>query len=191
MSPLVQIAVAVLIVGAVTYALNQFGIIHLWGKKAPVVEVTPPAEVTAPPESELVKPPEGEVVPEAVPTPTPTPQVGEKPRPTPTPSVPARPGGKPTPVPGVGAKPGITVPRVEGGEFTVQISSWASKSKANAQVAALEKEGFSAFVEEADVAGRIWHRVRIGRYPTVREAAEAAAHLRSVLGDGFWVDRLK
>jgi septal ring-binding cell division protein DamX/nucleoid DNA-binding protein len=199
MSPLVQIAVAVLIVGAVTYALNQFGIVHLWGKKAQVVEVAPSTEITPPAESEVVKPPEAEVGQESVtaptPTPTPTPQAGIKPKPapgaTPTPTVPAERRGRPTPVPGVTAKPGITVPPAGKGDFTVQISSWASKSKANAQVASLEKEGFSAFIEEADVAGRVWHRVRIGRYPTVREASEAAAHLRSVLGDGFWVDRLK
>ncbi|MBM2840377.1 MAG: hypothetical protein HW412_905 [Bacteroidetes bacterium] len=65
-SPVLQVLIAVLVLGALTFALNYFGVINLWGNKpAVVLEAIPEPEVT-PPVAETPKP-------EPVETPTPTP----------------------------------------------------------------------------------------------------------------------
>ena len=163
-SPLVQVLLAVIILGAITFALNYFGVVHLWGKKTPqVTEALPEPSLPPPPVVE----PKAEVT--STPTPTPTPV-------------------KPTPVPA--AKPKVTAPATGTGDFTVQVSSWMSKSKADSEAERLAGGGFSAFVQDAVVSGEHWYRVRIGRYATQREAAEAAADLQTKLENGFWVARV-
>ena len=109
-----------------------------------------------------------------MPTPTPTPTSPTKPTPTPTPV--QKP--KPSPLP------------AGTGNYTVQVSSWMSKAKANAEADRLIQGGFSAFVEDAVVGGGRWYRVRIGRYSTQKEAAAAVKQLQESLEDGFWVARV-
>ena len=65
-SPLLQVLIAVLVLGALTFALNYLGVIHLWGSK-------PHATVETLPEPEVVAPPTVEKKVEETPTPTPTP----------------------------------------------------------------------------------------------------------------------
>ena len=50
-------------------------------------------------------------------------------------------------------------------------------SKANAEITRLTSAGFTAFIEDAVVNGENWHRVRIGRYATEKEASVAAKQL--------------
>jgi cell division protein FtsN/nucleoid DNA-binding protein len=161
-SPLLQVVLAVVVLGALTFALNYFGVIHLWGKKAPqVVEALPEPAVKPPVEEKKVEVP-------AAPTPTPAPV------PTPTPV----------------QKPKPATPPAGTGNYTVQVSSWMSKAKANAEAERLTQGGFSAFVQDAVVGGERRYRVRIGRYSTQKEAAAAAQHLQEMLEDGFWVAKV-
>lgn len=161
LSPLLQVLIAVIVLGALTFALNNFGVIHLWGKKTPaVVETIPePEATTQAPET----PQAGEVAP-TTPTPTPTaPKKAERPK---------------VPVSSTG------------GTYTVQVSSWMTPSKANAEVKRLVDAGFDSFVEDGTVSGEKWYRVRVGRYATEKEAAASAAQLQQMLENGIWVARV-
>lgn len=165
MSPVLLVALGIVILGALTFALNYFGVIHLWGKKAPTV-------VTTLPEPERFPPPV-EAEPPVEPTPTPTPT------PTPEPV-------KPRPV----EPPRVEIPPSGTGDFTVQVSSWITMGKANEEAARLKAGGLDAFVQEGMVGGERWYRVRVGRYATQREAAEAAKRLQAMLENGIWVARI-
>ena len=76
------------------------------------------------------------------------------------------------------------------GDYTVQVSSWQSRTKADQEVTRLSNAQFDAFVEEGTVEGDRWYRVRVGRYQTQGEAGEAAARLGQLLEDGAWVTRV-
>jgi cell division septation protein DedD len=165
MSPVLLILIVVIALGALTFALNYFGVIHLWGKKAPAVVQVVPEPATQPPVVEE-KPPTPEV------TPTPTP--------TPTPVKPSPKAEKPKPVP----------PPSTGGNYTIQVSSWTTSAKANEEVQRLTASGYDAYVQDATVAGEQWYRVRIGHYGTEKEAASAAAQLQPMLENGIWVARV-
>lgn len=163
LSPALLILIAVIALGALTFALNYFGVIHLWGKKVPaVVQVVPEPAVTQPPPT-TEQPPAAEEI-----TPTPTP--------TPTPTTPAPKTVKPK-----------AIPPSTGGEYTIQVSSWMTPSKANAQVQRLAASGFDAYVQDARVSGEKWYRVRVGHYATEKEASSAAAQLQPMLENGIWV----
>jgi septal ring-binding cell division protein DamX len=162
-SLLVQGLIAVIVLGALVFALNYFDVIHLWGKKAPaVVEALPEAEIST-------------QVPETPKAATITPE-------TPTP-MPAPPSKVETPNLGVPASSA-------GGKYTVQVSSWMTPSKANEEVNRLSTAGFDAFVEDGNVSGEKWYRVRVGRYATEKEAAAAASKLQQMLENGIWVARV-
>jgi len=47
----------------------------------------------------------------------------------------------------------------------------------------LKAKGYDAFVVEANIDGKIWHRVRLGNFKTSREAETLAALVR--LKEGF------
>ncbi len=66
LSPIVLVILIVAILGAAVFALNYFKVIHLWGKKAPVVTETFP-------EPELAPVPEAAAPAETVPVPEPVP----------------------------------------------------------------------------------------------------------------------
>jgi cell division septation protein DedD len=193
LSPLLQVALAVIFLGLVTFALNYFGVVHLWGKKTPaVVEALPPPEETpAPGQGGTAETPGAEAgkatTPEQTVTPTPVPSSKTTPLPGSPAGVAATQIGKGKSMPGAGERKTAALPPSTGGNFTVQISSWASTAKANAEAARLTSAGYTSFVEDAVVGDRTWHRVRIGKYATAKEAEAAAAELRKVMEDGFWV----
>ena len=164
-SPLLQVLIAVIVLGALTFALNYFGVIHLWGKKVPaVVETLPEPDLTT-------------QAPETTKAAT---TIPETPTPTPTPTKPSKTG-----------KPRPTVPASSaGGSYTVQVSSWSTPSKANAEVKSLSDAGFDAFVEDGVVSGEKWYRVRVGRYASEKDAATAASQLQQMLENGVWVARM-
>jgi len=171
-SALLQVMLVVVILGALTYALNYFGVIHLWGKKAPTPVVTSLPEPEPEPEPPVVEP-------TPTPTPTPTPPVAEEPKPTV--EKPKPPVEKPKPV----------LPSSTGGRFTVQVSSWITNAKAEEEVARLSAMGLEAFVEAGVVDGVTRHRVRVGRYGLLKDAEVAAARLSEMLENGFWVARVR
>jgi cell division protein FtsN len=85
--------------------------------------------------------------------------------------------------------PAITPPSGTG-NYTIQVSSWASKAKAEAEAGRLGSAGLSAYVEEGAVGGATWYRVRVGRYGTEREAKEAIAKMQSGMETDLWVTRV-
>lgn len=96
-----------------------------------------------------------------------------------------------TPLPA--EKPAATRPALPpsgSGEFTVQVSSWLSRAKADEEVARLTGANLDAFVESATVDGVERHRVRVGRYATRQEAGVAAQRLGEMLENGAWVARI-
>jgi len=162
MNSLTKVLIAVALLVIVTLALHFFGIIRLWGP-GPAKEVA---------------------LPEPVPTIMPQeqkPLAGADT--TPVPGV-----VTPTPVPVEKPRPAIVASGT--GNFTVQVSSWLSRSKADEEVSRLVGAGLDAFVEEGAVGGAQRHRVRVGRYTTQKEAGEAAARLREILENGAWVARV-
>jgi nucleoid DNA-binding protein len=59
----------------------------------------------------------------------------------------------------------------EGNTYVVQLSSWKSKLKAQAEVSKLRNKGLAAFVEEVSIPGRgIWYRVKIGNFRNQSDA---------------------
>ncbi len=176
-SPLLQVLIAVIVLGAGTFALNYFGVIHLWGKKptsrviqTPAIEPIEQAPVTEAPVEQT-----------PTPTPTPTPAPVEA-SPTPTPSTP-RPAATPRTQP-------VTVAPMGSGSYTVQVSSWQSRSKADEEVTKLEQAGFPAFVESKAIGGETWYRVRVGKYPTSGEARAERDKLQKMLAGNIWVGRV-
>ncbi|MDH4069788.1 MAG: SPOR domain-containing protein [Ignavibacteria bacterium] len=93
----------------------------------------------------------------------------------------------PTPVPTEKPKPPV---KSKTGSFTVQVSSWETKFKANDEMSRLTAANFDAFVEEGTVNGERWYRVRVGRYESRAEAATAAERLGRMLENGAWVTQV-
>jgi len=89
--------------------------------------------------------------------------------------------GAPTAVPGLTgaslapslAPSGPAAPAGSEGAFSVQVSSFRSQQAAQAFGARLRERGHHAFVAAPATApnGVVWHRVRIGPFPSQREAA--------------------
>jgi cell division protein FtsN len=171
-SILLPIFAVIIVLGVAVFALNYFKVIHLWGKKAPKITEAVP-EATLPGEASTDQgalPEAGAAVAQAEPAPAPEPN----PEPTAAPV----------------EKPKISLPPSGSGNYTVQVSSWASKAKADDEAGRFTAAGFSAFVEDAQVGGETWYRVRVGRYATPKDAKEAAAQLSKMTEDGAWVARV-
>ena len=197
-SPLLQILLGLVILGAITFALNHFGIIHLWGKKQPapqqVEEMLPPS----------VQPPQKQGSAVQGEQPAQKESLAQKPEETPTPSgkevAPTLPTKKERKEPSatekkketqpVQAEPQSTPPSGTG-KFTVQVSSWLSRADADRVVSRLSKSRFDAYVAEAFVKDKKWFRVRVGHYATSAEAQAAATNLKSLNENGVWVTKVE
>lgn len=60
------------------------------------------------------------------------------------------------------------------GDFTVQVSAFQSMGEARAFSAGLERKGFKPFVVATMIPGRgTWYRVRLGRFASEQQAADA------------------
>jgi len=172
MSPILMVLVILVVLAGGVYALNYFKVIHLFGKKAPkVAEVIPEA---MPPAENQGTTDQGQAPPattEEAATQTPTPEPALEPNP-----------------PQEAAKPSI--PPSGTGAYTVQVSSWTSRAKAQDEVTRLSAAGYSAFLEDAVVGGENWFRVRVGRYSTLKEARQAATELQKSMEDELFVARI-
>lgn len=75
------------------------------------------------------------------------------------------------------------------GFYTIQVSSWRTQGKARAEAARLTSAGLEAYVQRADLGAKgVWYRVRVGRYPALSEAQQAAEALST---GKTWVDNYK
>lgn len=74
-------------------------------------------------------------------------------------------------------------PKKEKGKFTLQLSSFQDKAEAEAYLANLKANGFSAppFISEGDVEGKTYYRVRMGNYRTMEAANDAKGEVEKAL----------
>jgi cell division septation protein DedD/nucleoid DNA-binding protein len=63
--------------------------------------------------------------------------------------------------------------------YVVQVAAFRSNSIAENEAAKFRNKGYSAFVEKAEIQGMgIWFRVRVGNFPTLREAQEFQSRVK-------------
>jgi cell division septation protein DedD len=100
---------------------------------------------------------------------------------SPTPSEPAQAEPSKSPEP---AKPveRTTESAATGGEWTVQIGSYAHGSNASNLVKKLRDKGYQAYAVEAVTGGRTVNRVHVGRFATQHEARALAKTVESKEG---------
>jgi cell division septation protein DedD len=184
-SPLVQILLLLTLLAVVTFGLNYFGVIHLWGKKAPqVVEAPPPLEQPIPKTEEQPSPttetPAQTVEPkvEATPTPTPIPK-----------KEPTQPTTQQT-TPTAKVIPPLMQPPAGEGKYTLQISSWTVRARAGKEVTRLQQAGHNAYIQTGDVGGVTRYRVRVGRYATQAQAQADVGKLAGLSDGGPIVTRI-
>jgi cell division septation protein DedD len=68
----------------------------------------------------------------------------------------------------------------QGGDFTIQVSSFRSMEQASELKGRLSKKGYAAYVQSVDLSDKgTWHRVRIGNYRDKEGAERVAGGLRS------------
>lgn len=77
------------------------------------------------------------------------------------------------------------------GKYTVQVSSWRTRRRAEQDAQRFSAKGFTVYVQSADLPelGGTWYRVRVGSYASRAEARELAARLAGLLESGYWLDR--
>ncbi len=160
LSPIFLVLLIIVVLGAGVFALNYFKVIHLWGKKAPVVTETLPEPDFPPMEEPTVT----ETVPEVTPPPA-KPAIQER-------ATPARELG---------------IVSTGTGKFTVQFSAWTSRAKAEDQSSRLSSGGFDSYIDEATSSGVRWYQVRVGRYDTRAQAREVANRLQVMVEDDVWL----
>lgn len=153
------------------FLLNQFHVIHLWGKKPQRVVVNG-GEMTSTP-AENPSPSAQQAPPAETTSPQPAAQ-------TPLPTEPAK--QQKTHAGHVQATPHVAAPSAPPsgatGAYAVQVSAWPSKDKADAVVAGLSGKGYDAYVVDAAVNGKTWYRVRVGKYGSAQEAAQTVVKLQ-------------
>lgn len=79
----------------------------------------------------------------------------------------------PTPDPKKVREPAKAMPAVASsviGKFTVQVGSYASEQEAQSHATKLKDKGFNAFYVPAEVGGKTWYRVSIGRFEDQKSA---------------------
>jgi cell division septation protein DedD len=68
----------------------------------------------------------------------------------------------------------------EGGDYTIQVSSFRSLDQASDLKGRLSKRGYSAYVQSVDLSDKgTWHRVRVGNYRDKDGAERVASDIRN------------
>ncbi len=83
---------------------------------------------------------------------------------------------------------------MEDGKYTVQVSAWRTRRRAEEDAERYTAKGFTiVYVQQAYVPSKdgTWYRVRVGRYATQQDAEQMASQLAGLLESGFWVDRYR
>lgn len=102
------------------------------------------------------------------------------------PLVTTTPPAKQEPPPSAGS-PSVVVD--ENGNFTIQISSWRSNTKAEHEAERFRNAGYAAYVQRAYLPsqGGVWYRVRVGQFSVKTEAEHQARDLEVQLEAGYWI----
>jgi len=79
------------------------------------------------------------------------------------------------------------------GKYTVQVSFWQTRQKAERVAQRFRDKGYDAYVQSVYLTDRkeTWYRVRVGRYATNTDAAQVASEIRDLLESGYWIDRVQ
>jgi hypothetical protein len=176
-SPIVLILLILVVLAGGIFALNHFKVIHLWGKKAPVVtETLPEPELPAP-------------TPEAAPAQAGTGGTsGTEALPLPSVSEKATPA---TREPSARPMPAATSAPAGSGRYTVQFAAWMSKAKADHEASLLAAAGYDAYVDDSHAGGDHWYQVRVGRFDSRDAAREVVAKLQPMTEELVWVTVLR
>jgi cell division septation protein DedD len=187
------VIVVLCIAASGVYFLNQRGIIKIWGKKKPVVQVQEeqfPSETAEQPVQPQKQADTNEV---AL---LDTAPVEEKAETVKEPEVKAT---EPTAKKAKAVKKSEAVIETESssklsemkGEFTVQVIAYREKSKAVATANNLEFSGYPSFVEKIPMKGGDWYTVRIGRYSSRDEAKKAVGSFAEQLQAHYVIDKVR
>jgi cell division septation protein DedD len=88
-------------------------------------------------------------------------------------------------------EPGNNPPPGDRHRYTVQLASLGERARADAVISGLRDQGYDAFVAEAVVGGKVYYRVRCGRFPTRAEAGQHAITLAKEAGLKGFVSRIE
>lgn len=132
---------------------------------APASGAQPPKEAGKPPAKEATKEPRKETAKE-------TPKTAPKEQPGET-----------------AAKAAEQPPKKTGSGWIFQVASLTEREKAAAMASNLKSKGFPAFVEEAEVNGRTYYRVRVGPRKERKEIDALAAAVRDKTGQSGQIQR--
>lgn len=69
--------------------------------------------------------------------------------------------------------------RTNGKIWSVQVNSYPDAKSASDLIDRLKNKGYNAFVTEANVNGKVWYRVRVGRFASRDEAIKTEAALKN------------
>ncbi|MEE9289116.1 MAG: SPOR domain-containing protein [Bacteroidota bacterium] len=184
-SAVIVIVAVIIMVGVGAFLLDTFGIVHLWGEKAPPEarqELPPPVPAQEPAvvdtqaggPPEVTEPPEITELPEVTKPPEIT-ELSEVTEPAQVEEPPARRPRSPT-----GA-----------GDYAFQVSSWRTMGKAQEEASRLKSAGFDSFVDQATTDAATSYRVLIGTYGTASEAKQAAEEFAPNWEGGYYVIKIK
>lgn len=184
------VVVAFLIVGGgAAFLLNKLGIVKLWGTKQSAPTIVENAEVTPAQDqavamqdtaqAELIETP-------AIETPKKTPAKAEA---KPESKFAAKSEKKP-------AQPKKEMPSAGklgemAGQYTIQVFALKNKTSAESMVQKLGDAGYPAYMEERDYKDGPWYTVRIGYYPSRKDAQMAVESFAEELKSRYWIDRVK
>jgi len=77
------------------------------------------------------------------------------------------------------------------GNYTVQVSAFREKKRADEIVGRLEDAGYPAYVATIPMKGVDWYTVRIGHYPSRTDAKKAIQDFALELRSSYWIDRVR
>ena len=87
------------------------------------------------------------------------------------------------------SKPAEPPPKKTGSGWIFQVASLTEREKAAAMASNLKSKGFPAFVEEAEVNGRTYYRVRVGPRQERKDIDALAAAVRDKTGQSGQIQR--
>ena len=85
----------------------------------------------------------------------------------------------------------IRAPPVDNAQYTVQIASLEDQNMAQKLIGELTSRGYPAYFYEAKVDGRIYYRIRCGRFVSRGEADDYAIRLATETGHKGFVSKLE
>ncbi|MBI3580060.1 MAG: SPOR domain-containing protein [Ignavibacteriales bacterium] len=187
------VVLAILIVGGgAAFLLNRLGIVKLWGKKQSAATVVEYNEMAPPQEQAVEKKdtaPTQMIETPAIDAPKKAPAKAEA-----KPESKAVAKGEKKPAPPVKEMPTaqssgkLTEMK---GEYTIQVFALKNKTSAESMVQKLGDAGYPVYLEEREYKDGPWYTVRIGHYPSRKDAQMAVESFAEELKSRYWIDRVK